>query len=40
MLINTLQEVVRAFDGELRFSAVFPDIVVGIKQFLGESSRE
>jgi CubicO group peptidase (beta-lactamase class C family) len=40
MLISTLQEVLRALDGELRPSAVFPEIVVEITQFLGESSQE
>ena len=38
MLISTLQEVVRAFGGELRLSAVFPDGVVEINQFLAEHS--
>ena len=38
MLISTLQEVVRALGGELRLSAVFPDGVVEINQFLAESS--
>ena len=36
MLISTLQEVVKALGGELRLSAVFPDGVVEINQFLGE----
>jgi hypothetical protein len=31
MLISTLQEVVRALRGELRLSAMFPEIVVEIK---------
>ena len=38
MLISTLQEVVRALGGELRLSAVFPDGVVEINQFLAEHS--
>jgi len=38
MLISTLREVVRALGGELRLSAVFPDGVVEIKQFLAEHS--
>jgi len=38
MLISTLQEVVRALGGELRLSAVFPDGVVEINQFLEERS--
>ena len=38
MLISTLREVVRAFGGELRLSAVFPDGVVEINQFLAEPS--
>ncbi len=38
MLISTLQEVVRAFGGELRLSAVFPDGVVEINQFLAKES--
>ncbi len=37
MLISTLQEVVKALGGELRLSAVFPDGVVEINQFLAES---
>ena len=38
MLISTLQEVVRSVGGELRLSAVFPDGVVEINQFLAEHS--
>ena len=38
MLVSTLQEVVRAMGGELRLSAVFPDGVVEISQFLAEHS--
>ena len=38
MLISTLQEVVRALGGELRLSAVFPDGVVEINQFLAGRS--
>jgi len=38
MLISTLQEVIRAFGGELRLSAVFPDGVVEINQFLAGRS--
>jgi len=38
MLISTLQEVIRALGGELRLSAVFPDGVVEINQFLAGRS--
>jgi DNA-binding transcriptional regulator YiaG len=38
MLISTLQEVLRALGGELRLSAVFPDGVVEIGQFLAGRS--
>ena len=38
MLVSTLQEVVRAMGGELRLSAVFPDGVVEINQFLAGQS--
>ena len=40
MLISTLQEVVRAMGGELRLSAVFPDGVVEINQFLAETIQK
>jgi hypothetical protein len=40
MLISTLHEVVRALRGDLRLSAMFPDIVVEIDRFLEESSQE
>lgn len=39
MLISTLREVVRALGGELRLSAVFPDIVVDIKHWVAVGSQ-